>query len=114
LPETGCSGPGVLLSNSVGPAPGQTPSIDVYHGLISYADPFIYVLGHPITIPPDISFLGFPVPMTRSSFFSPGQNGITQETNADCGDAYNFGIGLDRDKDGSLTARTVGFHFTQC
>jgi len=106
--------PGVLLSNSVGPAPGQTPSIDAYHGLISYADPFIYVLGHAITVPPGTSFLGFPVPMTRSSFFSPGQNGITQDVNANCGDAYNFDISLDRGKDGSLTTRSVGFHITRC
>ncbi len=105
--------PGVLLSNSVGPAPGQTPSIDVYHGLISYADPFIYVLGRPITIAPDVTF-DLPVPMTRSQFFSPFQNGITEQTNANCGDAYDFILPVDRAVDGSLTAHHVGFRPTRC
>jgi hypothetical protein len=105
--------PGVLLSNSVGPAPGQTPTIDAYHGLIAYADPFIYVLGHPITIAPDVTF-ALPVPMTRSAFFSPSQNGIAQETNANCGDAYDFIIPVDRAADGSLTAHHVGWRPTRC
>jgi hypothetical protein len=108
--------PGVLMSPSVEPAPGQTPYIDVYHGFVTYAaNPFIYVLGRVITIPPDVTFGGFPVPMTRSAFFSgPDLNGLTEYTGADCGDAYNFDLSVDRGQDGSLTARSVGFHYTRC
>jgi hypothetical protein len=106
--------PGVLMASSVGPAPGQTPTIGVYYGFVSYADPYIYVLGRPITIAQDATF-DLPLPVTRSEFFlGPGGNGITQEANANCGDAWAYIIPVDRAGDGSLTAHHVGYRILRC
>jgi len=105
---------GVLMASFVAPVPGQTPTIDVYHGLVSYADPFIYVLGRPITIAQDATF-SLPVAVTRDEFFrGPDANGITQEVNANCGDAYAYVIPVVRAADGSLTAHHVGYRILRC
>lgn len=106
--------PDVLMASLLGRAPGQTPNIVVYHGFVSYADPYIYVLGRPITIAQDATF-ELPVPVTRSTFFlGPDRNGITQEVNADCGDAWACIIPVDRGADGSLTAHHVASRPLRC